>query len=152
MQPSSYGVVCLGLRNQEPLLHALQQRVSFREDAALATERLRSPHSLAAPLALLRSNAFNVLLSDRLAFDAGSGQETVFTCLRGPSGADLPAGHPAIPPGEEAFPEACVVAPWQLVNHLPNSPALVNKAGLIRSLYRHYKAAQQGAYSPHVFE
>ncbi len=151
-QPGSYGVVCLGLRNQEPLLHALLQRASFREDAALAAERVRSPLAPAAPLAALRASAFNVCLSDRLCFDGGFGLETLFTCLRGPCGAALPQGHPALPPNSSELPDTVVVAPWQLINHLPNSFALVNKAGLIRSLYRRYKASQQGSYAPHVFE
>jgi hypothetical protein len=150
--PTSYGVVCLGLRNQEALLYALLQRASFCEDAALKAMRVRAPLALAGPLALLRASAFNVCLSDRLCFDAGFGQETLFTCLRGPCGAALPMGHPAIPPGEEALPEGALVAPFQLINHLPNTFALVNKAGLIRSLYRRYKNAQQGSYAPHVFE
>ena len=78
MQPNSYGVVALGLQNQEPLLHALLQRASFREDPALAQERVRSgPHELAAPLGYARGSFFNVLLSDRLCFDAGFGMETV---------------------------------------------------------------------------
>jgi len=154
MQPNSYGVVALGLQNQEPLLHALLQRASFREDPALAQERVRSgPHELAAPLGYARGSFFNVLLSDRLCFDAGFGVETVFTCLRGPAGADVPQGHPATPPGEQTFPPKLVVAQWQIVNHLPNSFSLVNKAGLIRSLYRRFKTSQQGAASsPHVFE
>jgi hypothetical protein len=152
LRPSSDGVVGLGLRNQEPLLRALLLRASFCEDAALAAERVRAPHALAAPLALLRSSAFNVCLSDRLCFDAGFGQETLFTALAGPCGATLPLGHPAVPQGVEALPQDALVAPWQLLNHLPNSFALVNKAGLIRSLYRRYKAAAQGAYAPHVFE
>jgi len=157
-QPPSYGVCAFALKSQEQLLRALIQRPYFREDASLSSERSSdplSPSSISSALSILRSNAFNVCLSDRLITDIGFGRESVFNYMRTPWGADLPVTHPAIPVSHtsDSFPDDLVVAPWQLVNHLPNSPALVCKAGLIRSLYRYYKSlGESGASAPHVFE
>jgi hypothetical protein len=156
-QPPSYGLTAFRLRNFEPFRRALLQRPYFREHAALAEERARDPGSGASSslaYSQLQASAFNVCLSDNLTFDAGLGVETVYTALRGPVGAEVPAGHPAAA-GARA---GAVVAPWQLINHMPNSAALVNKAGLIRSLHRFYSSAEGGggadaaAVSQHVFE
>ena len=157
-QPPSYGVVGFALKSQEHLLQALSLRPWFREDSSLASERRASPstsQSLHLALSALRANAFNVVLSDRLCADVGFGWESVFAYLHAPAGADLPLSHPAIPPSHtsDTFPDSLVVAPWQVLNHMPNSPALTNKAGLIRSLYRYYKTlGEGGAATPHVFE
>ena len=158
-QPPSYGVCAFALKSQEQLLRAILQRPYFREDSALASERLRDPasySSINSALAILRSNAFNICLSDTLYSEIGFGWESVFNYMHTPWGADLPVTHPAIPvshTGIDTFPDDLVVAPWQLVNHLPNSPALTCKAGLIRSLYRYYKSlGESGASAPHVFE
>jgi hypothetical protein len=153
--PPSYGLTCFRLRNFEPFRRALAQRPYFRESPEVAAERARDPGSgEASSLAYseLQASAFNVCLSDNLTFDAGLGVETVFTALRGPCGAALPAGHPAA----AAARAGAVVAPWQLLNHMPNSAALVNKAGLVRSLHRFYSSPESGgggaAAAAHVFE
>ena len=161
-QPPSYGVTAFRLRNLDPLRRALSLRPYFREPPEVAAERARDPGSgpaSALAYASLQRSAFNVCLSDNLTFDAGFGVETVFTVLRGPSGAELPHGHPAAAGAARG-----VVAPWQLLNHMPNSSALINKAGLIRSLHRFYTSAEGGgggggggaaasaAAQQHVFE
>jgi hypothetical protein len=111
-----------------------------------------------AALAALRTNAWNVVITDTLAFDAGYGPETVFSCLtdapppvqahpgRSPEEANAAAAAAA---GLGAHLRASVVAPYQVVNHLPNSSALTNKASLIRALNRHYTT---GASATHVFD
>jgi hypothetical protein len=152
-QPPSYGLTCFRLRNLEPFRRALVQRPYFRESADITAARAADPGSSAASslaYAQLQASAFNVCISDNLTFDAGLGAETVYTALRGPCGADLPAGHPAAA-GARA---GAVVAPWQLLNHMPNSAALVNKAGLIRSLHRYYSSPEGGGAdaAQHVFE
>jgi hypothetical protein len=89
--------------------------------------------------ALIRSNAWNLLLSDTLAFDAGYGHETLFTTLTDTlagqgqgQGTRAGSGAPGSPPPSSSAPSGGVVAPFQLVNHLPNSSALTHKAGLVR--------------------
>ena len=85
--------------------------------------------------ALIRSNAWNVLLSDTLAFDAGYGPETLFTTLTDaqPHSAQAQGRNPGSPaPFSGGAAGGGVVAPFQLVNHLPNSSALTHKAGLVR--------------------
>ncbi len=86
---------------------------------------------------LIRSNQWNVVLSDTLAFDAGYGPETLFTLLSDappPSTTGTLPGAPGphTPAHHSQGQHGPVVAPFQIVNHLPNAPALTNKAAMIR--------------------
>ena len=110
--PASYGLLCLGVHEFSAFREALLERAWIREDSSNG----RGDNALP-------SNAWNVLLSDSLDI---SESETLFTAMRGPVGVHQRTN---VAPG-------AVVAPWQLVNHLPNAPALTHKASLIRALVR----------------
>jgi hypothetical protein len=111
---------------------------------------------------LVKSNAWNVLLTDTPAVDLGFGPETVFQLLSERPPPPAAAAARSTNSGG-AGDELRYVAPFQLVNHLPNAGALAHRAGLIRSLNRRYgllamagggSSSDGGASSPqqHVFD
>ena len=157
-EPRPYGIVVLRLRNLLPIKQALldgsrpwikEHALSISSSSSLSTTTtttlglINSASSDDAAYALARSNAFNVLLSDSLTqTDFGFGTETVFSLLTDTSPPIATGGGS----GGSSMSRA-IAAPFQLLNHFPNSPALTSKAGLIRSLNRHYAGS-----AAHVFD
>lgn len=105
---------------------------------------------------LIRNNQFNILVSDTLSFNLGYGNETLFSVLtqNAPPSVVEEAGASmqqqalrSSSSGSASGGGGPIVAPYQLINHLPNATALTNRAGLIRSLNRQYSGT-----SSHVFD
>jgi hypothetical protein len=122
-EPQSYGVLrfrCRPLRFGDQLASALCSRPWMKPCPATRADADAED----AEDALLRSNKFNVCISDSLFFESGRGLESVFLCL-----SNMPAPS-------EATGQPRTVSQFQIVNHLPCAVSLTCKAALVRSLNR----------------
>lgn len=154
-EPKPYGILAFKLRNQDLLVSKLLSRpwikvsaVSLQFDQRLQLTRTLlithfSQHVQSAlPLAgknaeesgyaSIRSNNWNVLVTDAGFFDVGRGVESPFTVLT----SKIPRSVTDTTRRSSRLPVS--IAPFQIVNHLPCSSSLTNKAALVRALGRQY--------------